>query len=858
MAQAHAQEDYGTKESNSQNEDVKHDDTHEIAEHGHAATDIYGKALIEFDPKAEARLRLKIDLYIIPTVAILYLFCFIDRANIGNARLAGFEKDLKLKGYDYNTVLSMFYISYIIFEIPSNMCCKWIGPGWFIPTISLCFGITSLGTAFVQDISSACGVRFLLGIFEAGMLPGIAYYLSRWYRRSELAFRLAMYIVMAPLAGAFGGLLASAILTLDSFGSLHRWRMIFAIEGIITSGVALISFFTLTDRPETARWLTQEEKDLAIARVKSERVGQIEVLDKLDKKKTLRGIFNPVILTDAFIFLLDNITVQGLAFFLPTIVKTIYPKNTVVSQQLHTVPPYVVGAVVSMIFPYLCGRFDRRMIFFIASAPLMMIGYIMFLASKDHDVRYGATFLIASGAFTFGSLVNALASANVVSDTARASGIGTVVMFGNVGGLISTWSFLPTDAPNYPIGNGLNLATSSTILISSILLLLWMNSSNKKRQGIDVAQELAGKSAETNKAMPSAITIRQIEGKPGKVYYPLEKITVPEPKPKDDEAVITLSAAALNHRDLFIRQHLYPGTTFGVPLLADGVGTVTSTGSSPSARAWLNKRVLLNPGTGWASSPDGPEHPKGYAIMGGTKTNRVGTLQDVCVLPASELEECPTHLSDAEAAALPLTGLTAWRAFRVKSGNAMAGRNILVTGIGGGVALMVLGFAVSEGCNVYVTSGDQAKIDKAVALGAKGGVIYKESDWDAKLKDMLPADRKYLDAIIDGAGGDVVKVGSKLLKAGGVISIYGMTVSPKMDFLMSAVLRNIEVRGSTMGSRKEFKDMVQFVRETKMKPVVSRTVQGLDVDKIDGLFEDMKSAKQFGKLVVMLGGWSKL
>lgn len=137
--------------------------------------------------------------------------------------------------------------------------------------------------------------------------------MSRWYRRSELAFRLSLYIVMAPLAGAFGGLLASAILTLDSFGGLTRWRMIFAIEGIITCLLALISFFTLTDRPETARWLSQEEKDLAIARVKSERVGQQEVLDKLDKKKTLRGIFNPVILTTSFIFLLDNITVQGLA-----------------------------------------------------------------------------------------------------------------------------------------------------------------------------------------------------------------------------------------------------------------------------------------------------------------------------------------------------------------------------------------------------------------------------------------------------------------------------------------------------------------------------------------------------------------
>ena len=414
------------------------------------------------------------------------------RLKIGNARLAGFEADLGLVGYDYNKVLSIFYIAYILFEIPSNMACKWIGPGWFIPATTLGFGICSICTAFVHNIQAASGVRFLLGMFEAGMLPGIAYYMSRWYRRSELAFRLSLYIVMAPLAGAFGGLLASAILTLPNFGSLTKWRMIFAIEGIITCGLSLIAFFTLTDRPATARWLTQDEKDLAIARVKSERVATTEVLDKLDVPKTLRGIFSPVTIATSLIFLLNNITVQGLAFFAPTIVKTIYPKDTVVSQQLHTVPPYVVGAFFTVLFPFLSWRFDRRIVFFIASAPLMMCGYIMFLATTNPNVRYGATFIIASGAFAFGALCNAQVSANVVSDTARSSAIGTNVMFGNIGGLISTWSFLPFDAPNYHIGNGLNLATSSTTLILSILLLLWMKANNKARTKRDVDAELSG------------------------------------------------------------------------------------------------------------------------------------------------------------------------------------------------------------------------------------------------------------------------------------------------------------------------------------------------------------------------------
>lgn len=341
-------------------------------------------------------------------------------------------------------------------------------------------------------MSEAAGVRFLLGIFEAGMMPGIAYYLSRWYRRSELAFRLSLYIVMSPLAGAFGGLLASAILKLDHVGGVRSWRMIFVVEGIITIGLGLVGFFTLTDRPETARWLSQEEKDLATARIKSERIGTTAVLDTMDKAKIKRGIFNPVTLSTALIFLLNNITVQGLAFFTPTIIATLFKGKTTIHQQLLTVPPYVVGAFFTVLFPLLSWRLDRRQIFIILSAPMVMVGYAMFLGSTDQKVRYGATFLIASSAFALGPLTNAQVAANVVGDTARSAAIGTNVMMGNVGGLISGWAFLPFDAPNYHIGNGLNLATSGTVLVLATLTLLWMKRDNKRRGSKDVDAELSG------------------------------------------------------------------------------------------------------------------------------------------------------------------------------------------------------------------------------------------------------------------------------------------------------------------------------------------------------------------------------
>lgn len=329
----------------------------------------------------------------------------------------------------------------------------------------------------------------------------------------------------------------------------------------------------------------------------------------------------------------------------------------------------------------------------------------------------------------------------------------------------------------------------------------------------------------------------------------LRQVTVPEPGPR--QVLVRLNAAALNHRDLFIRQHLYPGISFDHPLLADGQGTVVKSGPQ-AARNLQGKDVLVFPARGWDSHPDGPEDIKKYSVIGATTMYDAGTAQEYMVCHEDDVEPAPGHLSAVEGAALPLVGLTGWRALVTKTGeNAGPGRNILVTGIGGGVALQVLQFAVALGCHVWVTSGDKAKIEKAVAMGAKGGVSYRDKDWDKQLLNMLPESRPYLDAVIDGAGGDIVAKTVKTLKPGGIISQYGMTLSPTMPWSMQAVLKNVELRGSTMGSRREFREMVEFVREKQIRPVVSRVVKGLEnLDGIDSLFADMKDGRQFGKLVI--------
>ncbi|KKA29612.1 hypothetical protein TD95_000665 [Thielaviopsis punctulata] len=347
------------------------------------------------------------------------------------------------------------------------------------------------------------------------------------------------------------------------------------------------------------------------------------------------------------------------------------------------------------------------------------------------------------------------------------------------------------------------------------------------------------------------LTLEKVDGKPGQVYYPLKCTTVDPPKPGPGQIVVHMLAVALNHRDLFIRKHLYPAISFSTPLLSDGCGTVTELGPDCQKPSLLGKRVILAPSVHWTSSPDGPEDPSKFSVVGASKLTPLGTAADFVVVDEADVEIAPEHLSPVECAAIPVVGLTAWRALVTKSGNAQAGRNILVTGIGGGVALTALQFGTAMGCNVYVTSSSAEKLEKAKKMGAAGGVSYKSETWVQELQVLLPKNRPYIDAIIDGAGGNIVGVGTKLMKAGGVVVCYGMTQSPKMDWLMQAVLKNIELKGSTMGSRKEYADMMGFIRDRKITPVISRVVKGLDnIEAIDGLFKDINNGVQFGKLVI--------
>lgn len=307
----------------------------------------------------------------------------------------------------------------------------------------------------------------------------------------------------------------------------------------------------------------------------------------------------------------------------------------------------------------------------------------------------------------------------------------------------------------------------------------------------------------------------------------LELTELPDPVPSADETVITLKAAALNKRDYWITKGKYPGLTFPMVTGSDGSGMVN------------DREVIFNPGLDWGE--DARFFNAAFRIIG---MPEYGTLAEQVCVPAGNIYDKPPHLNWFEAAALPVCGVTAYRALMTR-GRALAGERMLVTGIGGGVASMALLFGVALGMEVWVSSSSEHKINLAVQHGAKGGVVYQRQHWDKELTDI--AGGKF-DIVIDGAGGpDFANLLSNMNPAGRIVT-YGGTrgmvdgLSPQRIFW-----KQIDILGSTMGSPQDFSDMVDFVNVHQIKPVVSHIFK---LDEINDAMAVIAKGEQFGKICI--------
>lgn len=322
-------------------------------------------------------------------------------------------------------------------------------------------------------------------------------------------------------------------------------------------------------------------------------------------------------------------------------------------------------------------------------------------------------------------------------------------------------------------------------------------------------------------------------------HQPLLLEERPALKPAPQEVIVQLRAAALNRRDYFITQGLYPGVKTPIVLGSDGAGIVSQVGPGVDA-SWVGKEVIINPALDWG--PAQVAQSREFHILG---LPRDGTFATEVAVPASQLHPKPAHLDWQQAAALPLAGLTAYRALFVQGG-LQAGQTVLITGIGGGVATFALQFAVAAGAAVWVTSSAPRKIQRAVELGARGGFDYTSEGWVKEYAKLAPPPQ----LIIDSAGGPGYAALINLAAPGGRIVNYGATAGPpeKLD-LFKVFWKQLRLQGSTMGSPADFAAMLKCVAQHRITPIVDAA---FPLEQGNRSLEQMKTSPQFGKSVLTI------
>lgn len=323
------------------------------------------------------------------------------------------------------------------------------------------------------------------------------------------------------------------------------------------------------------------------------------------------------------------------------------------------------------------------------------------------------------------------------------------------------------------------------------------------------------------------------------IKQPLDLEERPALQPEPREVIVSLQAAALNRRDFWITRGLYPGIEPPVVLGSDGAGTISRIGEEISAD-WQNREVIINPGLNWGDSESAQSDA--FTILG---LPRDGTFATEVAVPLEQLHPKPSNWSWEEAAALPLAGLTAYRAL-FSQGQLQAGERVLITGIGGGVATFALQYAVAMAAEVWVTSSSAEKVERAVSLGAKGGFDYTQEDW-AKT---CAAEAGAPNLIIDSAGGPGYADLLNLAAPGGRLVNYGATAGPpeKVD-LFKLFWKQLRLLGSTMGSPSDFSAMLQFVSEHDLRPFIDEC---FPLEEGNQALAHMESAPQFGKYVLQI------
>ncbi|KAJ8106931.1 hypothetical protein OPT61_g9214 [Boeremia exigua] len=428
----------------------------------------------------EAKLVRRIDLHVIPYLCVMYLLAFLDRVNIANANVFHLSEELKLTGNRYNIALVIFFVPYILFEIPSNIVLKKITPRVWLSLCMFGFGLVTMLQGFVQNYSGLLATRFFLGVFESGMFPGAFYILSMWYRRHESQRRYSFFFSSTTLAGAFGGLLASAIGKMDGVRGYRGWRWIFILEGLLTVIVSFFFLFMLPNFPEETKWLTEDERAFVKARL------QVEQGNSARERKMTAGDVGRVfkdykVILGGFMYFGLIVPAYGYAYFSPSIIQGF--GYSPIQTQLHSVPPWAAAFGFSMLVAWFSDRLRHRFLFTIFPICVCIAGFaILISVHNNRQVQYGALFLVAMGAYTAMPVIVCWFNMNLGGHHRRSVGSAFQVAFGNVGGIIAVFSFLKKDAPRYTPGYSISIAFVCLSALSCCAYFVACSWQNRQRE----------------------------------------------------------------------------------------------------------------------------------------------------------------------------------------------------------------------------------------------------------------------------------------------------------------------------------------------------------------------------------------
>ncbi|EFW17244.1 hypothetical protein D8B26_003972 [Coccidioides posadasii str. Silveira] len=449
----------------------------------------------KFDENRVKSLLRRVDIRLMPPLAILYLVAFIDRSNIGNARLQGLEKDLNLSPQQYAWCLTIFFFPYALFEVPSNIMLKLLRPSIWLTIIVFGWGIVMTVMGLCQNYSALLACRFFLGVFEAGLFPGCTFITTAWYKRFEVQYRVALFYSAASLSGAFSGLLAFAIGNMAGVRGYSGWRWLFILEGIATCVVASICYFFIPDSPGSAKWLSPEEARFLELRLQFDGHDKGYKEGGFEWKYLIQGFTDAKVYIGTIIFGAICICTYALSYSLPTMINLL--GYSAANAQLLTIPVYAFGCIICVLNSVLSDRYKHRAAFIIAPMGMTMIGLIIGMAvdpTKLPGVIYFALFLVAGGIFSGIPTTVAWTSNNLAGQWKRAVGMALQFTLGNlVGGTVGSNIFLVKEKPKYMTAYSVLFSVTACAFLSGWALLFCIRRWNAQKASLVEQAEREGR-----------------------------------------------------------------------------------------------------------------------------------------------------------------------------------------------------------------------------------------------------------------------------------------------------------------------------------------------------------------------------